>query len=253
MILSYRNTKSGLGEAGVTVRKTPDFNEARDLIGHTHVWSIRGLLTTQAESLSAARDDIKTKMAAIDAQYGTDGGDLIQYNPDGSTQTHHTLLNSDTRDGVRVVEGPNWDTGTGTELVTKATYTVVLEGYVEVSTNLLDTQLRSFSETLQFASAGRKYRHRETLRGRARRYQSRRHQVFKAVQRGSAVGLNDYPTVPSPIWPFAVTDEFPEVTFGTPKTVGDKQVDWPISWSWTFEHAFGIDGRPHRWKDTYQF
>jgi len=251
VIFAYRGTKFKLGQAGVTFAVMPDLNDAGDVVGHRHTWTISHLLTNQEQSETAARASIKAQQVALTNLYSINDGDLRLYNPDGATDSYHRLLNSDTRDGIRVTSGPSWPDGNGVELLTKRTCQVVLEGYVPVANSALPTLLRSFSETLQYSSAGAKYKHRETLRGRSVKYQSRVYQVYKVVQRGSAVGLWSYPPIPDPIWPFAVTDEIPEATYGSPKTVRGIQVDWPISWSWNFEHAFNLNGLPHLWKTSY--
>jgi len=253
MILKYGNYAHALGTVRVTVDNERLENDAEMVWGWKQTWNIQGMLTSQQATESAARAEIKTKMAAMANAYVRDGKDVVLLQPDGVTKSHHWLRNADTLYGVKVEKFPSYnDPGPG-ELVTIARFEIVLSGIIR---NLAARSgLKSFQETLQFQPGGAKRGLQETLIGLPDEQLLRRHQIWKVTQQGSAVGLFARPNIPPPLWPSQQTDAVPLVTLGNPRRIstdtGDTWMDWPISWQYQYESAYRLSGQPHVWGLTY--
>lgn len=253
MYLKYGNYRHPLGTVRVEVDNERLTNDAEMVWGWRQVWSISGMLTSQMTTETAARADIKTQMAALAAAYSRDGRDLVLLQPDGTTPSHHWLRSSATQSGIKVDKPPSWTSPGPGELVTVARFNIVLSGVIR--NNGVRSTLKSFNETLQFSPAGAKRGLQETLIGLPDEQLLRRHQIWRVTQQGSAVGLFARPTIPPPLWPSQQTDAAPMITLGTPRRVAtdvsDTWVDWPISWSYSYESRFRLAGQPHIWGINY--
>lgn len=253
LYLKYGNYRHALGTVRVEVANQRLENDAEMVWAWKQTWTVSGMVTTQLATESAARADIKTKMAAIANAYLRDGRDLILLGPDGVTPSHHWLKSSATQSGIKVEQPPSWTQPGPGELVTVARFNIVLSGIIR--NNGVRSTLKSFNETLQFSPAGAKRGLQETLIGLPDEQLLRRHQIWRCTQQGSAVGLFARPDIPPPLWPSEQTDAVPMTTLGTPRRVstdnGDSWVDWPISWTYQFESRFRMTGQPHIWGITY--
>lgn len=73
--------------------------------------------------------------------------------------------------------------------------------------------------------------------------------TVRVIQRGSAVGLSDYPIVPDPIWPEAEHEDKRSVNFGNPKktggVIGSVYTEWPVEWTYEFEDTAPLIGVPN--------
>lgn len=253
MYQMYGNYRHRLGTTRVTVDNARLENDAEMVWGWKQTWTISGMLTSQQETESGARADIKTQMAELQAAYAVDGRDLVLLGPDGVTPSHHWLRSVNTQNGVKVEKPPSWTEPGPGELVTIARFNIVCSGVIR--NPYITTGIKSFNETLQFQPAGSLRGLQETLIGLPQEQLLRVNQIWKVTQQGSAVGLFGYPNIPNPIWPSQQRTTVPLVTMGTPKRVSsdvrDTYIDWPISWTYQYESAYQLTGRPHIWGQNY--
>lgn len=245
--LKYGSFTHPQGSVGLTATWQTNTNEAGQPQSRKVTINLLGMLTTQQATEAAAIADIKSKMDAVWAAYSGNGYDLVLYTPSG-TATHHNYPSATALGGVRVLQPPSFVDPKGVELVTKASWTATLEAIYESNAG---PAIKSFEETIQFDGGGWKIGHLETKTGLPVKQLLRMNTIYRAVQRGSAVGYRTYPTRPNPIWPNAVVSPNPQITYGHPKRLYNQYREFPISWSWTFESATPLVGIPHIWGSTW--
>lgn len=216
-----------------------DERQGSHLLGHDVTWSISGRLVSQASTTAAAQASIRSQTADLVDAYSSDGIDMKLLTPDGS-KVHHQLLSSSTLDGTKISR-PKYTDGTGPQEVVMRQFSLQVRGRVALSANNRTTDILRFEEELSF-DQGPLVGHIETLTGLPVKQQLRRRSLWTAQQRGSAVGLFAYPTIPDPIWPAALVKTTPLYSKGSPKRDG---TEWPISWTWVFESRFELTGNPH--------
>ena len=241
MLLSYGDYRHPLGQPAIVISRQTLFSAANTPLAVRERWEISGLLQ------AGSSEEMSEKIDSLEAAYATGGKDLVLYLPDGSTASSHRLVNSETLGGVRVVRPPSYPQGRGAEYATIRTFAVALEADLPVS---LETALVSYRETLEFRGGGPRFGHLEPLVGLPIKQLLRRHTIFRATQRGEAVGWLAYPTPPLALWPAALV-EAGTVQLASPRRRGSgpalAYTDFPISWSYQFESALPLLGRPSAW------
>lgn len=250
MILKWGSYAFPLGCCELQVQSRRMKTAAETDWAEEHIWTINGLFQTQAPVAATAIAAIKAKLDAMRDAFQTDAKDLILYEADGATRTHHQLLTAKCIGGTQVME-VNFPDGKGVELLNMRHFTIVVRGLKATPLSALRTGIKSFEETLEFAPAGRRIGHLETKIGRPVAQELRRYTTYRAVQRGSAVGLYMRPSIPAAIWPQALVHAQPLVTKGTPKRLGDDYIDWPVAWEYSYESAFVLTGNPNVWGVTW--
>lgn len=245
--LRYGSFTHPQGSVGLTATWQTIPNEAQLTYARKVTINLLGMLTSQQVTEAAAIADIKTKMDAVWAAYSYNDRDLVLYSPSG-TATHHNYPTATALGGLRVVQPPSFTDPKGAELVTKASWTATLEATYEATGGPVT---KSFEETVQFEGGDWKVGHLETKIGLPVKQLLRMHTIYRAVQRGSAVGYRTYPLRPNPIWPGAVVQPNPAMTYGHPKRINGQYREYPISWSWTFESDSPLVGIPHIWGSTW--
>jgi hypothetical protein len=242
MILAYGDYRHPLGQPAITIWRRTLLSAANTPLAVSERWEIAGLLQ------AATVQEMSEKIDALEAAYSEDGRDLVLYLPDGTTASSHYLASSQTLGGVRVVRPPSYPEGRGAQYATVRTFLVTLEAEVPVTSP--ETALVSFRETLELTGGGPRYGHLEPLVGWPIKQLLRRHTVFRALQRGEAVGWLAYPAAPPPLWPAALVEAGTSQA-GSPRRRGLgaalAYTDFPISWSYKFESAGPLIGGPNVW------
>lgn len=245
--LKYGSYTHATGSVGLTATWQTIVDESQRTYARKVSINLLGMLTSQQTTEALAIADIKSKMDAVWAAYAVNDRDLVLYSPSG-TATHHNYPTATALGGVRVTQPPSFTDPKGVELVTKASWTASLEAIYEVSGGPVT---KSFEETVQFEGGGFKVGHLETKLGLPVKQLLRQNTIYRAVQRGSAVGYKTYPVRPNPIWPNCVVVPNPQITYGHPKRINNQYREYPISWSWTFESDSPMMGVPHIWGLTW--
>ena len=245
MTLKWGSFSFPLASCEVQIARKRMLTEAQTQWAEENLYTIRGKFQTQETVAATAIAALKAKVDAMETAFAQDGKDLILFF--GSTRTHVQLKNADCIGGTVVAEPPNFPEGSGVQLLTMRDFTIVVRGLKRVSNAAMKTDIKSFEETLAFAPAGRKMGHLETKVGLPVRQILRRAQTYRASQRGSAVGLFEYPVIPDPVWPNALVNFRPLLTKGSPRRIGDDLIDFPIAWEYQYESAFVLNGNPHQW------
>lgn len=203
-------------------------------------WTISGRLY----NYDGKRSTMYNQIQAFSNAYALNGRDLVLEYSDGSA-SYHQLLTSNCLGGTIVKEPPQFPTGRFGENNTVRTYRVVVTGRLPVSRSAM----MSFSERITISGGGMRWGCIEVNRGEGVRQLLRTHGLCRATQSGSATGLYAYPDIPPPIWPYALVEQFPELTLENPETYGGEQgapqLNHTVSWSYQFEATQRLWGTPH--------
>lgn len=214
-------------------------DEADRVYAYSEMWNIQGFLDgdTQAAITTACN-------SLIDA-FAVDGRDLTLLDNQGAAA--RTLRTALSLGGTRVVRPPSFPEGG----LTKAEYAPggwrTFDLAVEAEYHLTGIAVIAFDETITFSGGGPEIAHLRTTRGPPQKQILNEQIEYRAVQKGTATGHVTYPTAPPPIWPGALK-ETPELIAHTPKRKGNSYHSYMIEWSYTFESATRLSGRPTLWR-----
>lgn len=106
-----------------------------------------------------------------------------------------------------------------------------------------------FSESLSIEGGGESFDVKEVNFGPGVRQRLRTHTKCTATQSGSAVGRNNFPTIPDPIWPQALKGEVKITKKITPR--GSNRLrnvvleECEITWQYEYVWPTRLDGIPH--------
>lgn len=143
---------------------------------------------------------LTTAMQTLEAAYDNDYKDFKLYLDDGTTESAHVLLNSDTFGGVKVVAGPNYINGPWSgrpEYANQRTYFIVLQGERRYGTGLY-----SWKERLVIRGTGApKWKYSPQMVGDPQAQTLQTSTSFHYIQEGAAIGHDDYPAPPGPLYP----------------------------------------------------
>lgn len=200
-------------------------------------WFIRGV------KVDTTQPGLTAKLAALESQYGTDGGDAVLYLNDGATATQHQLISANTLNGVRVIGGVNYEPGwegvwgVRTEYVYRRTFSVRLRA--EVLAN--ESSIFLYHQTIrQIGLGGADFEFLETLNTLPVYQQTNAYTAYDAEQFGMAIGVTNYPSFPLPFWPTYLKPRQSIVDLGTPQLFGtNANLYFPISWRYRFRGSTG--------------
>lgn len=242
MIIDYRNFRFPPAAVGPQIFVDAVRNDANDIYAYKHRWILDGMILNPSGDLG----QMGTKIVAAQTAFAADYGDLIMYQPDGSSKTVHQLINQNTIGGVRVTRPLHFPKSEGAEYVTYRTFQIEVEGLLPLAQP--DSLLQSWQEQLQFVGGGPEFAWQQVLFGKPIPYTARQATTYTVVQSGSAVGLYSYPTLPQPIWPDFWKPHLSTIVPGTPKPVGGgRSMFYPVSWQHFFESSDPLFGYPTQW------
>lgn len=235
MIFKYGNYTHDNNEVEVVFRQSALFDNRGGRRGLRKRLELKGVLhgTSQA--------NLTAKLSDLDAAYAVDGRNAILFLDDGTTQTHHRIISSDTLTGVQVVQPPSFQPGDGAEYSTFRSYTIILEADF-----IGDSTILSFEETVTIqGTGGERFAYLETLNSLPVRQVVNDFTLVRMTQAGSAVGHLSYPFAPSPLWP--ALEDVSQRTFirRSPRQRGRIFTDFPTSWTYKFTSDVGQDALPN--------
>lgn len=223
MILKYGSYAHASGEVTLSISQRAAYNETGNRSGYIASWTISGIL----HGTDAA--DVRTKLLALEAAYGSDGYDLVLYAADGVT-VRHSMLNAGSRAGVKIVS-LDYPTGDGAEYVTYRSYTITAEAEYNQ-----DLGIYSISETYTFGGGGQQKIVIPTLYGPPIEQLIRQQTPYICQQQGQAIGVAAYPTVPGPAFPNAEHRERRRISYSRPTKLGrNGNMMYAVTWAYEFE------------------
>ncbi len=240
MILRWGSYSHDSAEVWFTIRLRPLYSQIQERRGTRITWVIVGV--KQAASKSA----LTAALSNLESAYSQNFRDLIFYDSDGQTLTAHSIYNSNTFGGTRVVDfryltGVRQSWGVGTEYVNKRTFQVTVEADVHFPTGIL-----SWSETvMQIGTGGPEWDLMESLTGAPQLQIFKQLTKYRAVQFGQATGDQSHPIAPAPIWPEFEHGTKRRITLSTPEQiVTGNASSYRTSWSYQFTSANALAGVP---------
>lgn len=203
---------------------------------HTKRFDIRGLLIGDDVA------DITNKIRALETAYQARGVDAVLYQSDGTTETAHALKNAQTISGVRVVRPPSFPFAPAC-YTTWQQYTITLEADYAVNPGDPATNILQWRETVETFGGGPQYAWTQPIIGTPVRQIVRQQTTFKAMQSGSAVGYQTWPTPPAALFPGALLER-PRIMRESPRRNGNGYQEYQISWNYIYESSSQLTGLP---------
>jgi hypothetical protein len=162
--------------------------------------------------------------------------DFKFYCDDGSLSSM-SLASAATMTGLKVTN-ISFEEAQGGEFVNRRTAKFTVEGeYLIISARFA---VISFQESLSIVgNGGPRRRWRFPMNAAAIRQVVSRGSLVRATQSGKMVGHTTRPVRPRPIFPLYVVNEADTSGFESAKQIGRALIDWPVSWTYTFERGDG--------------
>lgn len=238
MILTYGGYAHPTNEVSFSVDAETIFNDFQQGRGSRVTYTIHGV------KIGSSAADLTSKLAALQAAYGTNGGDLLFYDNSGNL-TQHYLLNSECLGGTRVkrrrwLPGNPGIWGSGTEYVNKRTFEIVVEGDVIARGGLL----RYHESIASLGTGGQKKRWITSLTGDPQLQLLEQKTTFTVVQSGIAVGDLTWPTPSTPMWPDYEHQEKRRIRREHPRIINGNYTEFAVSWQYEFEAPQELAGGP---------
>lgn len=243
MLLRYGSYSYQLHGAGITIQRQAENNDAGEPVRTVNSINVMTRLLNNAATPTRATMD--TLVRAFEAAHARSGQNLILYQADGTTETAHAWRSANCIGGVRVVGGPSYPEYAGAEGINYRTIQVQFEAIVPLAD--ARSALRSFTETITVSGGGPVFGHLVPKTGRPVKQLLSEFSVCRATQRGSAVGLYQYPFPTDPIWPEAMVSPPGEFSYTSARRIGTDLTDFMVSWSYEYEHSDRLTGRPNQW------
>jgi hypothetical protein len=239
--LRYGNFRHRVSSVELAIERRPVLNARNVPVAVEEVWRCSGKLYNPGYTAAGMYQVLEE----FEQAYRVNGRDLVLEHADGRP-SYHQLISSECIGGTIVVQPPTFPTGKQGEYVSFRSYQLEVMGTKPLTAR---TQFLEFNERISIRGGGAKWGCVEVNFGPGVQQQLRTHSTCFATQSGSAVGYLALPQPPPPIWPFARTDEFPELELTSPKTIGEgfraHRREYAISWSYNFEWPFRLTGTPH--------
>ncbi len=178
---------------------------------------------------------LTTKIDGLIAAYDVDYQDFGLYHDDGTTPTRHVVTNAETFGGTKVVVAPsfmNGPWGGRVEYTNRRSFHIVLRAEIRVGTGLY-----SWKDKLTIrGTGGPKWRYSPKLSGAPDGQILQTATSFWYVQEGEAIGREDYPDPPDPMFPSIEHEEMRVRAFTSAEDmVVDGQEMFGTSWQYFME------------------
>jgi len=239
MLVRYGNYSHATGEVGFNIERDYVLDAAKRPVLLNESWTLNGRLYTRNGDTKSTDSAI----AALEAAYSIPKQELALLHADGSP-TINRIRPSECLEGPRITRPISYPNGKGPYFALWVDFTVTLSCTRAVGSAPI---YMSFEESLTFEGGGAQRGIIEVLRGSPQVQLCRRKTIYKATQRGSAVGFYASPSVPSPLFPEALMRDpsaYP-VTYGPRQRIGDFGFGYPVSWEYQFESAQPLTGTPN--------
>lgn len=232
-----------IAEANLRIGRDPVENATGAIIAYIERWNISGRLHNRTGSAKGMDPIIRR----FEQAYSINGQDIALLHIDG-TPSYHQLLSRDAIGGNRIASPPQFSEGRQGEMVSYRSYSVAVEAMRPVFGN--QSLFVDFQETIDVKGGGAKFGCSEVNYGPGVRQRLRTHSTCTATQTGSATYWLGWPTAPKPIWPFALVDQYPDVSIDSPERIstgrGESElINGSANWSYNYSFPRRLFGIPH--------
>jgi hypothetical protein len=224
---------NGLDLPAGAVRFTISYSQPATMFGksgiNTEIWDIVGYVR------ATTRDLLNDAIATVEAAFRANGGDLKIVDSLG-TVTNHLLLNSSTLNGNNPVQFA-WIVTPPTpgEFVLRRSFRLRVVG----QTAPLDYShpLMEWHESLRYmGTGGSVVKWRPSLTGVPMAQIVQVASTVTVIQRGTALGIGDYPVPPDPYFPlFLQVLPSSPIEYVTPRTLGSVPTQYRVNWLWVMQ------------------
>lgn len=235
--LRWGNYYHRINEGELKISRDPMYNSRQKVCAIKERWSWTGRIRFESTSI---RDQLSA-MYDFENAYAIDGRDLVLETIDG-VATWHTLLSRNCIGGTKVIRPPEFPKGIGNEAIAYRTYTVAVEGVMPI---IGRSMILQFNETLSIRGGGERWGVREVNFGVGSRQRLRTHTACQASQSGQVTMYVGEPTIPPPVWPWALVDEYPDLTLPSATFESGVLTNRSVSWNYNFVWPTRLSGQPH--------
>lgn len=229
MIIKYGSNSRTDSEIALTITKNAQRAPNGTRIGTRETWTLDGILH------GTDVDDLTTNIAALEAEFSSDGKDIVLLKSDGTTETAHKITNSNTIGGVKVIQPPAFPKGDGAEYTTFRRYRIVIGALVDDGSD----ELMDFRETTTRTGNGGPRRVLiEVLNGPPQAQTTSRYTPVRITQRGRALGKTIYPNAAIPFYPAELSNPEHTITFTGPTNDRGNFIGFGTSWTYVSLLAF---------------
>lgn len=237
MILQYGAYAHDLNECMLRVSTQGIFDKFNRRMGDSVEWTILGV--KQADT----QEDLTDALTDLVTAYNFDYEDVTLFLADGTTPTHHAVLNDDTFGGVKVVVPPTFLNGPWTgriEYLNRRTYYIVLRWELRNGTGLY-----SWKERLLIrGNGGSKWKWSPQEIGAPQNQTLQTVTTIQYIQEGEAVGRHAYPTAAPPLYPLIEHGEMRETSYESAQDIRYSDLlaaaeaeMYPLAWRYVMEAA----------------
>jgi hypothetical protein len=192
------------------------------------------LVTLTGRKIGAS-SSINTQMRALRKAYSVDAKDFV-FKDDNGVELWYTMRNSDTWNGIQVIDPPHVPNAQGADLATKCDYTVTLKGETLLAPM---SQLFDFTQSIEGEGGGPLRVMLTPARGRSIEQTVLQQRPFFARQVGSASSFSPSAQVPGPKWPAQrVDNRWPRVTQYWDGS--SSQFRYRYEWAYDFQSPTGF-------------
>jgi hypothetical protein len=224
------------GEVELSIDKATEFTDWGEPFRVRHTWTIKGQVQAATPALVA------NYCRLLELGYSVWYRDAVLWISAGVPA--HSLPNSGSLTGVRVVKPPHYPVGQGAEGTTFRNYVIVLEA--EYPLGDPSTLYVSFQETVSMRGGGPVFGFVPVVNGDPQKQLLYSRTPGYATQQGQAVGWLTYPPIPPPIWPGDLIEE-PVITPGNAQELRNgTYFRFPVSWAYSFGSAARLAGVPNQ-------
>lgn len=232
MYLSYNGYNHAENEVGLHIVKQAVYGPSGRRQFERQSWTITGVVIS-----NVSESDLSSKMAALEAAYSTNGGNLVLYGNSG-TATNHQLLSAGTTNGTQVkslqwLPGNPGIWGMGTEYVNKRSYRIT----VEAERPWYDDNLVYYQSTLSATgTCGPKRVWVRSLTGLPQQQTTQLYTTQMVVQSGMNIGLVNSIPQDDPLFPLYEHVDRRRIAPGSAQRLGiNISTHYPTRWMYFFE------------------
>ena len=239
MILKIGTYQHPARKAWISVRKREVLSRVGTRMWYDTVIVCGGTITDKTgtpATLKTAMDALVTNIVG--------GQDVRMVLDDGTTPTHHTYLNSETIDGIRLVNfewlkgspGSGNAYGSGVELLYKASWRAQFRG--EFVTGAYESDIVEWNEWIrQIGTGGPRFRSKGSIEGEVQYQQLQANTSVRLLQGGNAVAITGYPGGATPLFPFDEHEDVRNYEVRTPRWGGLQNVLYGSRWLYNMEYT----------------